>query len=429
MLKRTLLYLRRKKGKTFTLFALLFLIATFVKTSFALMHTMNEVSTLMRITLGGQIEIGQERWLAAPQVVDSEENLIATLTEANLGQMMEVQGVHSYLARTSGHVRGLSFIEGFDLGELDDMGGIHGVNDSELLSDFSDETLSLARGRHITPEDENKVIISLTLALENDLEIGDQIELTSAELGSTDIENETRIQAEIVGIFTETEAQPIGFRPTASLMVNQLFSDHSLLYQLGLGNLGEYESATLYVYDPADLPRIVAEIRQLDGMDWDRFRIEYNDFNYMRISGDLQTVQNLILVLLVGIGVVSTVILALILVLRMRGRVREVGILLSVGISKSQIWGGFLLEITMISVVAFIFSYITSTLLIPFLNQGLLADLPMMNELGQADFQSMPLVIYSIVFMLILFVVLLTAFISTLLTIRLKPKQILSKLS
>jgi len=429
MLKRTLLYLRRKKGKTFTLFALLFLIATFVTTSFALMYTMNEVSTLMRTTLGGQIEVRQEHWLGDLQVADSGESPGAVLTETNLTQMLEIQGARSHVARTSGHVRSLSFIEGFDLGELDDMGGIHGVNDSELLSDFSDETLSLAEGRHITPEDENKVIISLTLALENDLEVGDQIELTSAEFGSTDIESGTSVQAEIVGIFTETEVQPIGFRPTASLMANQLFSDHSLLYQLGLANLGEYESVTLYVYDPADLPRIVAEIRQLDGVDWDSFNIQYNDFNYMRISGDLQTVQNLILVLLVGIGVISTVILALILVLRMRGRVREVGILLSVGISKNQIWSGFLLEITMISVVAFILSYITSTLLVPFLNQGLLADLPMMNELGQADFQSMPLAVYFIVFMLILFVVLLTAFISTLLTIRLKPKQILSKLS
>jgi len=434
MLNRTLLYLKRKKGKTFTLFALLFLISAFVTTSLALMHTMNEVSTLMRITLGGQIEIRQEHW-STERVMESQESPTDTLTKANLEQMMAISGVHSYVTRNSGHVSGLSFIEGFEWGELDDVGTLHGVNDSELLSDFSNETLSLVVGRHITPEDENKVMISQALALENNLEIGNKIELIPANVSSNDVEDsvaddKTSIQAEIVGIFTENEAQPIGFQSTALLMVNQIFSDHFLLHHLGLTNLREYESATFYAYDPADLPRIVAEIGQLEGVDWDIFHIQYNDFNYMRISEDLQTIQNLILILLIGIGVVSIVILTLILILRMRGRVHEVGILLSVGIGQNQILGGFLLEITMIAMVAFIFSFfITSVLLVPFLNQELFTDLPMMDEVGQYDFQSMPLAIYLVVFVLILFVVLLAAFISTRLTIRLKPKQILSKMS
>jgi len=423
VLSRTLLYLRRKKGKTFTLFALIFLVSTFVTTSFALMHTMNEASTHMRMILGGQIEILQERWPTGREE-SSHDNSADTLTTSNIAQIMEISRVRSYTSRNSGHVSGISFIEGFEWGELDNAGTIHGINDSGMLSYFSDETLALVAGRHITTDDKNEVIISQTLALQNGLAVGDSVELIPAGLNSNDVAS---TQAEIVGLFTENEIQPIGSQPTVALMANQIFSSHAVLNHLELANQGEYASATFYIEDPADLPRIVAEIRQLEGIG--NLLIQYNDFNYMRIAGDLQTIQNLILILLIGIGVVSAIILALILVLRMRGRVHEVGILLSVGIQKSQIWSGFLLEITMTAMVAFIFSYISSVLLVPVMNQGLLADLPMIYDVGQYYFQSMPLAIYSVVFILILFVVLLTAFISTLLTIRLKPKQILSKMS
>ena len=312
------------------------------------------------------------------------------------------------------------------------------MNDTGLLSNFSNQTLTLDAGRHITTDDENVVIISETLALANELTIGDMIELAPAALGTDEAGrfvntvnySGSSTQAKVIGIFVQNEMRADeSLQPTAGLVVNQLFSDHTLMTNLGLANPDEYEEATFYVENPADLPEIMGEIEQVEGLGEEIFLIQPNDFNYMRISGDLQTMQSLILILLIGIGLVSTIILVLILVLRMRGRIREVGILLSVGIRKSQIWGSFLLEIAMVALAAFMFSYATSSLIVPFLKQGILADLPVMYDLGQYGFQPMPLPIYSVVYLSILLVILLVAFISTLLTIRLKPKQILSKMS
>jgi len=59
MMNRAMLYLRRKKGKSFTLFILILLISSFVTTSLALMYTTNQVSRFMRESIDGRIEIRQ----------------------------------------------------------------------------------------------------------------------------------------------------------------------------------------------------------------------------------------------------------------------------------------------------------------------------------------------------------------------------------
>ena len=157
--------------------------------------------------------------------------------------------------------------------------------------------------------------------------------------------------------------------------------------------------------------------------------MQHSDGDYTRISGDIQTIQNLILVLLIAIGIVSATILTLILILRMRGRIHEAGILLSAGIGKKQIWGGFLLEITIISMLSFAASYVAASLIVPALSRSLLAGLPALSELGQHQFQPMSLAAYSLVCLLILLVILSTAYVTTNMTVRLKPKQILTKMS
>jgi len=59
MRNRTILYLTRKKGKSIALLVLLFLISTFVTTSLALMYATNQVSSFMRESVDGRIEIRQ----------------------------------------------------------------------------------------------------------------------------------------------------------------------------------------------------------------------------------------------------------------------------------------------------------------------------------------------------------------------------------
>lgn len=440
-MNRTLLYLRRKKGKSMTLFMLIFLISTFVTTSLALMYTTNQVSRFMRESIDGRIQIQNPFVHPLHRQEDLGEGFERLLTTANINRITGISGIVGYNAQNRGLATSsdLTFRQGVSSSESDQMGIIHGVGDSSLLYDFVDQRLSLRVGRHIAPEDENVVIISETLARENNLTIGDTVILQPAKMGMNEEDqlyenimgdSGPRIEAEIIGIFVEEVDQTFAAAaPSAGIVANQLFSDHSLMALLGLANLGEYDLVTFHMQDPSELPRIVAEINQIEDLDWETFLLQHDDGDYMRISGDLKTLQNLIWVLLIAIGIVSAIILTLILILRMRGRLHEVGILLSVGIPKKHIWGGFLLEITIIAMISFIISYASSSLMIPILNQGLLAELLDLTELGQNQFQTMPLGLHVLIYLLILLIVLGTTYLSTIVTIRLKPKQILSKMS
>ena len=361
------------------------------------------------------------------------------MTVAIINQITAIPGIAWHNAYSCGIATAddLTFRKGIRSSESDNMGSIRGVNDSALLADFRDNHLSLVEGRHITPEDTNVVMISDILAAENNVSIGDVLDMRPAEIGVNEEglvknvldANVPSISVTVIGIYADNVLRLEHTQPAAGIMANQMFADHSTMTSLGVAYQDQYDAVTFHVNDPSELPRIVAEIWQTGELDRDYFFMQHNDGDYMRISSDLQTVQNLLMTLLIAIGLVSITILTLILILRMRGRIHEVGILLSVGVSKKQIWGGFLLEITILALFSFIGSYVISRLIVPTLNQNLLADLPALAEFGQPQFQPMSLIMYSLVYLLIFLAVLSTAYISTITTIRLKPKQILSTMS
>jgi len=430
MVNRAFLYLTRKKGKTFSLFLLLSLISIFVVTSLALTQTVNRVSLVMRESLGGQIELSRYRQLVLHGQEEVEESEIF-LTDDFLQEILEIPEIIQHNFRQNSTVSGLSFVEGFNSSGYDMIGSIQGMNESKWLPDFNNEALELIEGRHIVPDDEFVVIISETLALRNELEIGDMVKLSPAELGTNDegqfinMMDEAdllSVQATVIGVFAVHEFLNESLQPTVGLTVNQIFADVTIMQILGLANYGHYDEITLYADNPSHLPEIMERISEIGTLGGNDFFVQYNDFGYERISRELQAMQNLILILLIGIGLVSTIILSLILVLRMRGRVHEVGILLSVGIPKSRILGGFLLETSLLSLVSFILSHRISGFIAPIVKRGLLAEFPEFYELESG----VSLMMYIIIYLLILVVTLTTAFISTQLTIRLKPKQILS---
>ena len=76
----------------------------------------------------------------------------------------------------------LHFLPGAGDSEASNMGQVTAVRDSRLTEVFLNGEYTLTAGRHIRPEDENKILISAELAAENDLKVGDVLTLTHAGL-------------------------------------------------------------------------------------------------------------------------------------------------------------------------------------------------------------------------------------------------------
>jgi ABC-type antimicrobial peptide transport system permease subunit len=433
-LKRTMLYLSRKKGKTLILFLLLFMVSSFVLSCFSLLYATGEVATNMRTAVGAAFHI---------RPVGNG----GVLTEQAAQQIMAGDKHKVYNGRNSGYTKGLEFMPGAYHTSENNMGQVSANNYSALHPHFQDKVLELTEGRHIIPGDENTVLLSETLAALNGLSVGDSVTLSPAELaqeGDMFIDalknSQTTARAQIIGIFKETQPQAdAAYQPTAGLRSNMIFSDHALLTALGLAKTGEYTGGvSFYIGDPLYLNDVIKEAEQTDSIDWDSFFIRKDDFNYEKVSSGLVAIQSLIKTLLVCVGVVSAAVLLLILTMRMRGRVHEAGILLSVGIPKREIMGQFIAEVAFVAVVAFTCSYFAAGFISGYVENGILNNLQV-AEISEQALQTgilgnstpaalyLPPLITAVIYICLMAVIGTSALLATLPIVKLKPREIFAQ--
>ena len=449
--KRAGLYLLRKKGKAISIFLLIMVVSTFLISCFSLLTASEKLACDIRGALGAAF------YLRASTGVVSDENGEMTVTENHIritdNEIKRIQNcgnIAYYNPVNYGYAKGeqLTFIHGEKHTEDNNMGAVTALRYSALETDFVDEVLALAAGRHITEADTNAVLISSEVAAVNGLSVGDKIVLSSSELGEADGEyidvwsgerKETVVT--IVGIYDILEADA-NVTATAGRQENRIYASIDVLTQLAASEPSVYTGEVgFYVTDPKTLDEIVSKVQQIEEIDWKTHFIRTNDFQYSKISDSLTSLGDLIKILLACVSIVSAAILTLILTLRIRGRIPEAGILLGAGIPKGEIIKQFLLEVLSVAATAFLFSYAASFGISHYLGNHLLADFQpdLINaaalQNGMSDAVSIDsyltlgigktLLIYGCQ----LIVVVLSVLLSSASILKLKPREILTKMS
>ena len=449
--KRAGLYLLRKKGKAISIFLLIMVVSTFLISCFSLLTASEKLASDIRGALGAAF------YLRASTGVVSDENGEMTVTENHIritdNEIKRIQNcgnIAYYNPINYGYAKGgqLTFIHGEKHTEDNNMGAVTALRYSALETDFVDEVLALAAGRHITEADTNAVLISSEVAAVNGLSVGDKIVLSSSELGEADGEyidvwpgerKETVVT--IVGIYDILEADA-NVTATAGRQENRIYASIDVLTQLAASEPSVYTGEVgFYVTDPKTLDEIVSKVQQIEEIDWKTHFIRTNDFQYSKISDSLTSLGDLIKILLACVSIVSAAILTLILTLRIRGRIPEAGILLGAGIPKGEIIKQFLLEVLSVAATAFLFSYAAGFGISHNLGNHLLADFQpnLINaaalQNGMSDAVSIDsyltlgigktLLIYGCQ----LIVVVLSVLLSSASILKLKPREILTKMS
>lgn len=449
--KRAGLYLLRKKGKAISIFLLIMVVSTFLISCFSLLTASEKLASDIRGALGAAF------YLRASTGVVSDENGEMTVTENHIritdNEIKRIQNcgnIAYYNPINYGYAKGeqLTFIHGEKHTEDNNMGAVTALRYSALETDFVDEVLALAAGRHITEADTNAVLISSEVAAVNGLSVGDKIVLSSSELGEADGEyidvwsgerKETVVT--IVGIYDILEADA-NVTATAGRQENRIYASIDVLTQLAASEPSVYTGEVgFYVTDPKTLDEIVSKVQQIEEIDWKTHFIRTNDFQYSKISDSLTSLGDFIKILLACVSIVSAAILTLILTLRIRGRIPEAGILLGAGIPKGEIIKQFLLEVLSVAATAFLFSYAAGFGISHNLGNHLLADFQpnLINaaalQNGMSDAVSIDsyltlgigktLLIYGCQ----LIVVVLSVLLSSASILKLKPREILTKMS
>ena len=239
--KRAGLYLLRKKGKAISIFLLIMVVSTFLISCFSLLTASEKLASDIREALGAAF------YLRASTGVVSDENGEMTVTENHIritdNEIKRIQNCGNIAYHNPinyGYAKGeqLTFIHGEKHTEDNNMGAVTALRYSALETDFVDEVLALAAGRHITEADTNAVLISSEVAAVNGLSVGDKIVLSSSELGEADGEyidvwsgerKETVVT--IVGIYDILEADA-NVTATAGRQENRIYASIDVLTQL-----------------------------------------------------------------------------------------------------------------------------------------------------------------------------------------------------
>ena len=440
MLKRSVLYVRRNSTRTLLLFIIFLLVTTFSLSGLAVMGASEDTSAELRGTTGASFTI--ERNLATggtnSQGGGMPYNTQEYVTDEMIKEISKTDGVKAYNAKYRGYF-GLHDINDNPMemikysSKWDEVGlnyNCTGVGSffSEYDSMFLSNKFELIEGRHLTNEDKKSIVISDSLAKKHNLKVGDQVYLyrDSWTTGAAKAGDDA-VEVNITGIFKIIEEQPDKNSTVPyDLYENFVYANMGVVKDLASWVDFEperegYEYADFYVSDPERLETIVQNVQKINSIEWNNFNITVNDEVYQRSASSMSNVESLIRTMIIIIIVISMGIITLILTMWIKGRMRETGILMAVGISKKSIITQHMIETIIIAAVAFAASWAASPAVARIL--GTVFNPKLLREtiiVGAADF----IAVYGVGSILLL----LSVIISSLPIIRLKPSEVLSKL-
>ena len=333
VLKRAFLYNTRKKGKSLTLFLLFVLITLFVTISFSVLSATQAAATNLRETVGASFTLrgkpmelntsGENYVMQFIPISQQDIDLIAGSTE--------IKACNAQQSATAA-ASNFFFPSGMPSGTIS-------ANTSSAWNrNFTSGILTLAEGRHITQDDRHAALVSRELAEENELQIGS--ELSFKDPAAT---------VEIIGIYESD--------PSMEFDADTIFTDHNTLWALTESESGTYSGRVdFFVTDPARLETVMEQSKKDTPLQWEDYTLQTDTAEYDAIAYQLSTIGRLTTLLIVSAITVSVIVFFLILAMRIRGRVHEVGVLLAVGVAKGHIIAQFFVEATAILLLAFLFS-------------------------------------------------------------------------
>ena len=367
-IKRAGLYCFRQRFKTVILFLVLTLIATFMLTGIAVRDAAKGATADVQTAIGGKIMLDLD---TDGHMGGGQQNQWGTvygyngdlITQEIIDAIGKVEGVVDYNSEDTASYYGagvdfkyLPAAFGLSYTQYGEASSYTATLSSEKCSKFQSGKYKLVDGRHITPDDKHACLISKELADYNKLSVGDKIKMYS-------LDSDAISEFEIVGIFDGTEGTSGNPLTVDEIPANCGYIDYATMFELFKEELNGYQQLTIYVEDPVSVQNVYDKISALPELKGKTLKLSIDTDEYDVVSTPLESLQQLVNITIIIISVVSVVILTLLLTIWIRGRKKEIGILLSVGKSKLNIILQIFTETIVVAVISFIASIPFSNLI------------------------------------------------------------------
>lgn len=343
-IKRAGLYCFRQRLKTMILFLVLTLIAVCMLTAIAIRDAANETTADMRTAIGGKIilEIDTEGHMGSAQEYEWGTASVYNgdqITQEIVDAIQKVDGVTGYnVEEAAGYYgAGVNFKYlptpyGLSYTPYGESSSYTVTLSSEKCKAFLSGKYNLVDGRHITPDDEYACLISKELADYNQLAVGDKAQMYS-------LDSDSVAEFTIVGIFDGTKGASKEAYTASDIPGNLGYIDYASLRDIFKDMFDEdfYQYLTIFVEDPAGVKNVYDKISALPELQGKTLKLTIDTDEYDDVSSPLESLRQLVRTAIVIVSVVSVLILTLLLTIWIRGRKKEIGILLSIGTGKANV--------------------------------------------------------------------------------------------
>ncbi|MGG0759199.1 ABC transporter permease [Bacillus paramycoides] len=391
-IKRAILSMKKRVGTSLILMAVFLIVTNLVLAGFAIQNASKKAADSARKKLGADVTLGLDFDKLVKQARETGEKpnppQLNTKETDQLAKSKYVKD-YNYITSNSGIADGFKLVGASEGGEerkgsaamvagsgsgpgleidMNSFLMIEGVRKTLLQESFKNGKSKIIDGKPITEkmQDQNVTLMEKRLAEQNNLKIGDKVKIQSGDKKET-------LELEIIGIY-ETNEQPMGQNPPPMMNpANKLYMPHSTMKKLEAGEGMNSIQVVYFLNDPEYIDAFKKEAKKSD-IDFNFYKLDAHDSLYKQMIGPIENISSTSQVIIYMVSIAGAIILGLIIMLSIKARRKEMGILLSIGEKKWKLMAQFVVEVVCISILAFGLSLTTGAKVSQFVGDNLLSS-------------------------------------------------------
>ena len=391
-IKRAILSMKKRIGTSLILMAVFLIVTNLVLAGFAIQNASKKAADSARKNLGADVTLGLDFDKLGKQARETGEApnppQLNTKETDQLAKSKHVKD-YNYITSNFGIADGFKLVgasegegEGKGNARMATVGGsgsgsdidmnsslmIEGVRKSLLQESFKNGKSKIVDGKPITEQmkDQNVVLMEKRLAEQNNLKVGDKVKVQSGDKKET-------LEVEIIGIY-ETNEQPMGQNPPPMMNpANKLYMPYSTLKKLEADEGMSIMQVVYLLSDPQYIDAFKKEAKKSD-IDFNYFKLDAQDSLYKQMIGPIENIASTSQMIIYMVSIAGAIILGLIIMLSIKARRKEMGILLSIGEKKWKLMAQFVVEVACIAILAFGLSLTTGAKVSQFVGDNLLSS-------------------------------------------------------
>ncbi|AXK18669.1 TPA: FtsX-like permease family protein [Bacillus toyonensis] len=392
-MKRAILSMKKRVGTSLILMAVFLIVTNLVLAGFTIQNASKKAADAARKKLGADVTLSLDFDKLGQQAQETGEMpnppKLNTKEADQLAKSKYVKD-YNYISNTFGISDGLKLV-GASEGEEEGKGKagmaavrggsssgteidmnasfmIEGVRKTALQESFKNGKSKIIDGKPITEQmkDQNVALMEKRLAELNNLKVGDKVKVQSGDKKET-------LEVEIIGIY-ETNEQAMGQQaPPIMDPANKLYMPHSTMKKFEVDQGISSIQVVYFLKDPQNIEAFKKEAKK-SKINFNYYKLDAHDSLYKQMIGPIENISSTSQMIIYIVSIAGAIILGLIIMLSIKGRRKEMGILLSIGEKKWKLMAQFVVEVVCIAILSFGLSITTGAKVSQYIGDNLLSS-------------------------------------------------------